>query len=131
MPIGASHLGHSFNLGLENVHEAGPVQPTIDLKPKGLLRQDAALRSRIDELFAAGLIDDRLYGSVKPSVVNTTRTGTVSFADELASVRASIPELIAALGIPPGEAEDFARVLQEDIGNQELLGACRRALLNG
>lgn len=131
MPIGASHLGHSFNSGLENVHEAGPVRPTIDLKPKGLLRQDAALRSRIDELFGAGLIDERLYGSVKPSVVNTTRTGTVSFADELASVRASIPGLVAALGIPPGEAEDFARVLQEDIGNQELLGACRRALLNG
>lgn len=122
---------HRFSTGLEGVSEIRTPLPTIDLRPGGLLRQNSPIGSRIDELYAAGKLDELLYESVKPATQLTTRTGTIGFSESLAGILGVLPDLCSQFSIPREEAEGLETTIREDINNQELLAACRRALLGG
>lgn len=122
---------HRFTRGLEGVTEVRAPLPTIDLRPGGLLRQDSSLGSKLDELYGAGKLDELLYESVKPATQLTTRTGTVGFSEALAEILKALPEISRDFSVPKEEEESLANTLREDINNQELLAACRRALLGG
>jgi hypothetical protein len=122
---------HRFTTGLEGVSEIRTPLPTIDLRPGGLLRQNSPLGSRIDELYAAGKLDELLYDSVKPATQLTTRTGTIGFSESLAAILGILPDLCRECSISPEETSAIESTIRDDINNQELLAACRRALLGG
>jgi hypothetical protein len=89
------------------------------------------LGSKLDELYSAGKLDELLYESVKPATQLTTRTGTIGFSAALADILGALPEICRECSIPADEAESLAASIRDDINNQELLAACRRALLGG
>lgn len=131
MPIERTKLGIRFDTGLEHVSEIGAPAPTIELKPGGLLRQERGLGNHLDDLFGAMKMDSFLYDSVKPETTNTTRTGRLSIKDSLERIAERIPELRNKNRLTEEEARNLTSMIREDIFNQELLAACRRALLGG
>jgi hypothetical protein len=122
---------YRFNTGIEGVSEALSKIPTIPLRPGGLLRQDSNLGSKLEELYSAGKLDELLYESVKPATQLTTRSGSVVFSSSLRRILQSLPEIMKSHAIPDTEVSSLEETLREDLNNQELLAACRRALLGG
>jgi hypothetical protein len=131
MPVERTRLGIRFDTGLEHVSEIGAPAPTIDLKPGGLLRQERGLGNHLEDLFGAMKMDSFLYDSVKPDTTNTTRTGRVGLKESLERIVAIIPVLRERNLLTEEDAATLSSMIREDIFNQELLAACRRALLGG
>jgi len=131
MAIEPTRLELRFETGLEHVSEIGAPAPTIDLKPGGLLRQEGALGNHLDDLFGAMKMDSFLYDSLKPETTNTTRTGRLGLTESLEQIVEKIPQLREKFSLSEEEANSLSSLIREDIFNQELLAACRRALLGG
>ena len=131
MPVERTRLELRFDTGLERISELGAPAPTIDLKPGGLLRQERGLGNHLEDLFGAMKMDSFLYDSVKPETTNTTRTGRVSLKESLDQIVQKIPQLKEKNLLSEEDATTLSSMIREDIFNQELLAACRRALLGG
>jgi hypothetical protein len=131
MPVDRTRLEIRFDTGLERISEIGAPAPTIDLKPGGLLRQERGLGNHLEDLFGAMKLDSFLYDSVKPETTNTTRTGRVGLTESLERIVEKIPRLKEKHLLSDEDATRLSSMIREDIFNQELLAACRRALLGG